>query len=72
MQYMKKIIDEVAAKERIKTAQNVLKIDADFYKMISQTEKLLLQYPGTVSPKEKKIFDREITEIKEMLDGNVD
>lgn len=72
MQYMKKIIDEVAAKERIKTEQNVLKIDADFYKMISQMENLLLQYPGTVPPKEKRTFDKEIAELKEMLDGNVD
>ena len=72
MQYMKKIIDEVAAKERIKTEQKVLKINADLYKMASQMETLLKQFPETIPVKEKKAIDKEIAEIKELLDGKVD
>lgn len=72
MQYMKKIIDEVVAKERIKTEQKVLKINADLYKVVAQMEKLLIQYPGTIPTKEKKAIDKEIAEMKEMLDGKVD
>ena len=72
MQYMKTIIDEVAAKERIKTEQKVLKINADLYKMASQMETLLTQFPGTIPAKEKKAIDKEIAEMKELLDGKVD
>ena len=69
---MKTIIDEVAAKERIKTEQKVLKINADLYKMASQMETLLTQFPGAIPAKEKKVIDKEIAEVKELLDGKVD
>lgn len=72
MQYMKTIIDEVAAKERIKTEQKVLKINADLYKMASQMETLLTQFPSAIPAKEKKVIDKEIAEMKELLDGKVD
>lgn len=72
MQFMKKIIDEVAAQERIKIEQKVLKINADLYKMIFQMENLLTKYPEIVSNKEKKAINKEITEMKEFLDGKVD
>ena len=72
MQYMKTIIDEVAAKERIKTEQKVLKINADLYKLASQMETLLTQFPGAIPAKEKKVIDKEIAEMKELLDGKVD
>lgn len=72
MQYMRAIIDEVAAKERIKTEQKVLKINADLYKMASQMETLLTKFPDAIPAKEKKAIDKEIAEMKELLDGKVD
>ena len=35
-------------------------------------ETLLTQFPGAIPAKEKKVIDKEIAEMKELLDGKVD
>lgn len=72
MHIMKLIIDEIAAKEKIKTEQQVLKINSDLYKVTSQFETIISQYPDAISKKEKKDVMNGIAEMKEMIDGNVD
>lgn len=72
MQYIKTIINDVESKERIRTEQKVLSINADLYKMISQMETFEEQFSGTISTKERKTIEREIAKMKKWLDGKVD
>jgi len=72
MNYMKNIIDEVAAKEKIKTEQKILKINSDLYKITSQIEYVLDKHSDLISTKEKKELGKGINEMKELMDGKVD
>lgn len=72
MQFIKKIIDEVAVKEHIKTEQKVLKINSDLYKVASQMEKWVIQFPDIITARDKREIIKGVGEIKQFLDGEVD
>ena len=73
MSYMKTIVDEISAKENIKTEQMILNIPASAYKMITQAKKMIeTDVPGIEIPKkEKKKLEQGIAEIKSLLDGKI-
>lgn len=73
MSYMKTIVDEISAKENIKTEQMILNIPASAYKMITQAKKMIeTDVPGIEMPKkEKKKLEQGIAEIKSLLDGKI-
>lgn len=72
--YMKQIIDEIAAKERIKTEQKILSINADGYKAYTQMKGLVAVVESTgvpLTPKEKKAIATHMEELKNMIEGNI-
>lgn len=69
MFYMKTIIDEIAAKESIKTEQQILNIDANIYKMINLIQEIPENLNGQISKKDQIMFNREIAAMKEYLYG---
>ena len=70
MECMKKIIDEVAAKERIKTEQMIMKHSSDLYKLTTQLNSLVDNFPDLMSSKDRKEIGKEIDRIKEYLKDN--
>ncbi len=70
--YMKQIIDEIAAREAIKTERKVLDIPADLYKMYKGTEMFLGNYSKDMKPTERKRLSSGIEEMKKMIEGNVE
>lgn len=72
MQYVKKIIDLVAAKEKMKTEQLILNVDASFYNSIKAMEQMY-ELTKTDTPKKmKKEMEESIKAMKEFIPGNVD
>lgn len=72
MQYVKKIIDSVAAKEKMKTEQLILNVDASFYNSIKAMEQMY-ELTKTETPKKmKKEMEETIEAMKEFIPGNVD
>lgn len=59
----------MAAKEKIKTEQEILKINADLYKMSLQLENMLNNSSDLISTKEKRELGKGINEIKQLVDG---
>lgn len=70
MSYMKTIIDEIAAKENIKTEQQILNINANIYKTISSVEEMMTLFPDAFSKKDLKELDKGIKGMKDYLDGS--
>jgi len=73
--YVKQIIDEVAAKEAIKTEKRILKIPTDAFKMYTQTQQLfsVMEASGQKLPKkEKKELEQLQKELRGMIEGNID
>lgn len=70
--FMKQIIDEISAKESIKTECKILKQPAEAFKMKKSIEDISKAYPGKMSAKEK----RELNSLTEALDavipGNIE
>ena len=67
--YMTQIIDEIVAREKIKTEQAVIRIPADYYKKYVETKKML----ESISPaREKKKIERNLKDIKNLIEGNID
>lgn len=72
MQYVKKIIDSVAAKEKMKTEQLILNVDASLYNSIKAMEQMY-ELAKTETPKKmKKEMEETIEAMKEFIPGNVD
>lgn len=69
--YMKQIIDEIAAKEAIKTEQKILKKPADAYKVMKSVEEMAKVYPGKMPLKEKRELDKMTTALSEIIPGNI-
>ncbi len=70
MLYMKTIIDEIAAKEDIKTERKILDINANIYKMSTEMEKMRdLLDKEDISRKRKKDLDQVISDAKELLNN---
>ncbi|MCR5460858.1 MAG: haloacid dehalogenase-like hydrolase [Acetatifactor sp.] len=70
MEYMKEIIDEVAAKERIKTERIIMKQSSDLYKLTTQMNYLIEKYPSLISAKDRKEIEKEINKVKGFLKEN--
>lgn len=70
MSYMKTIIDEIAAKENIKTEQKILNINANIYKTISSIEEMITLFPDAVSKKEHKQLNQGIKVMRDYIDDN--
>lgn len=71
MHYMKTIIDEIAAKENIKTEQQILEVDASAYKVKSMLEEFQNQYAKNMKKTEQKNLRAGIEEIRRFLGENV-
>ena len=73
--YMKQIIDEIAAKEKIKTEQKVLSINADGYKAYTQMRDLMAVAESaglSLSAKERRATAAQIEEMKKLIEGDID
>ena len=68
MTYVKMIIDEIAAKEKIRTEQNIMEKPAQLYKVFSQMSLIQAAASKEASKKEKRMMEENITELKEILE----
>ena len=69
MSYIRTIVDEIAAKEKIKTEQQILNINASIYKMMVAMEDIKDKSPDLLSKKEQKLCEQGIREMRDYLDG---
>lgn len=69
---MKQIIDEIAAREHIKTEQQILRINADAFKLYSTMNAMIDMAGDSVSPKERKKLLAALDEMKSHIAGNID
>lgn len=69
---MKQIIDEISAKESIKTECRILKQPAEIFKMKKIIEDITKMYPDKISKKEKREFDDMINTLKLIIPGNIE
>lgn len=73
--YLKQIMDEIAAKEKIKTEQAIMHINADGYKAYRQMEHLmdLMESTGTsLTAKEKTAIAEHMKRLRNLIEGNID
>lgn len=70
--YMKQIIDEISAREQIKTEQQLLNINADAFKTYTSMNSLIEIVKDSMQPKELKKIQSGINGIKAHIDGNLD
>lgn len=70
--YIKQVINEIEAKENIKTEQLILKQPAEIYKMKEAIASIADSYPGKMTAKEKKEFGKIDSALKELIPGNID
>ena len=64
MTFVKQIIDEINAKENIKTEQQILNIDANFYKIQTLFEK----YGTSIPKKEQNKIKKNMSELKDFFE----
>ncbi len=69
--YMKQIINEVAAREKMKTEQMILKKPADYYRSKKELVDIIENYSGEISEKEKKQLQKLSDSLDEMIPGNI-
>ena len=72
MQYVKKIVDTVAAKEKMKTEQMILNVDASLFGAIKAMEQMSSLTNEQPNKKMKRDLENAIKEMKEFLPGNVE
>ncbi len=70
--YMKQIINEIAAREAIKTEQAVMDIPAGAYKVYINTEEMKKMFLKEIPEREKKKLDKGLKDLKELIEGNID
>lgn len=70
--YMKQIIDEIVAKEAIKTERKLLKLPTDVYKLRRTLLSIEKNYSDKITPKEKKQLNKMDIELKEFIPGNIE
>ncbi len=70
--YMKQIIDDIAAKEAIKTERKILKQPAEAYKMKKSVELMAQMYPEKMTIKEKREVEKMTSALEEIIPGNID
>lgn len=71
-QYVKQIIDEITAREAIKTEQAVMNISASAYKMFTDTQKMIGLVSERLPAREKKKLDESLEKLKGLIEGNID
>lgn len=67
---MRKIIDEIAAHEQIRSTQQSLEIPAQKFKAYTQLREILDEV--NVPSKQKKQMEKDLEQIKNSIDGNID
>lgn len=67
---MRKIIDEIAAHEQIRSTQQSLEIPARKFKAYTQLREILDEVK--VPSKQKKQMEKDLEQIKNSIDGNID
>lgn len=70
--YLRKIIDEIASKESIKTEQLILKQPANAYKMRAGLLQIKAMFPDKMTAKEKREFDTMLAGLDELIPGNIE
>ena len=70
--FMKQIINEISAKESIKTERKILKQPAEAFKMKKSIEDIARAYPGKMSAKEKREFEQMTSTLESIIPGNID
>lgn len=71
-QYMKQIIDEVSARECLRTEQQILRINADAYQTYTAMNSLLDVVGSSLPSKELKKLQAGVDDIKHHIEGNID
>ena len=72
MQYVKKIVDTVAAKEKMKTEQMILNVDAALFGAIKAMERMGSLTNEKTPKKMKRDLESTIKEMKDFLPGNIE
>ena len=70
--YIKQIINEIGAREAMKKERAILKVPADIYKMLSDTQNLLAMAPESIPKKERNKLDAGMNELRSLVEGNID
>lgn len=70
--YMRQIIDTIAAREIIKTEQQGLRVNAEAYRVYTQTTQLFEMIETSIQPKEVKKLRSSLDEMKNHIEGNID
>ena len=70
--FMKQIIDDISAKESIKTECKILKQPAEAFKMKKSIEDIAKAYPGKISTKDKRELEQMTNALKSLIPGNID
>lgn len=70
--FMKQIIDEISAKESIKTECKILKQPAEAFKMKKSIEDISKAYPGKMSAKEKRELNSLTEALESVIPGNIE
>lgn len=70
--YMKQIIDEISARESLKTEQRILSINADAFTTYTSMSSLIDLIGDSIPPKELKKLRAGIDNIKLHIDGNIE
>lgn len=70
--YVKQIIDEISTREKIKTEQMILRKPAEMYKMRELFIDMKNNYPGKMKSKEEKELKNIVSNLSEMIPGNLD
>lgn len=69
--YMKQIINEVSARERMKTEQMILQKPADLYKVKTELTEIVGNYSEEMSDRERKQLSKFADSLDEMIPGNI-
>ena len=73
--YVKQIIDKIASRENIKKEQRILRLNANAYKLYTETGKMLdtiEKLDISMSSKEKKKLKALLDEMRTLFEGNID
>lgn len=70
--FMKQIIDEIAVRETIKKERKILNQPAEIYKMKKAIENITKVFPGKMSTKEKREFEKMISNLESIIPGNIE
>ena len=69
MKYIKQIINEIAARESMRTEQMILRQPADFYKAKKELTDIITSYPQKMSQREKTGLQKIADSLDKMIPG---